>query len=174
MTPESIAAIKTRLEKSIETLENQVSMLKNDLDVINSYLAKNEHLNKDLKQKLAHEQTATEQQLNANKKLIEELKQVNVEEANAPQLVSDLEKETISMLERMQQKVQAKEIVSDLYEDIADDTKKHADTFEQKATSVENPEEEVKHIKANQDMEKAVKKLKDQDALKALKDKLGM
>ncbi|MBT31351.1 MAG: hypothetical protein CMO01_16980 [Thalassobius sp.] len=184
MTQEEIQAIKERLEKSISTLEEQTTALKQDLKTISEFLNKTTP-DDDLSKKINAHQQATESQIEANKELIEQIKEVKeseVKEADTS-MVSKLEQETLAMLNRMQQKVNAREILSDLYQSQAKkQATQQSDADPIAPTPPETPqppktesiEDEAKKIRAEQDMENTVKKFKDQDALNELKKKLGL
>ena len=172
MTAEEMAAIKKRLEQSISTLEKQTQTLKKDLEALNTFLDKKEDVDPTISKKINEHEAATRKQVEANQALLNELEDIDQQSKNAPELISELEKRTVAMLNRMQDKVSAKEIISDLYEEVAE----NPPTPETKEVIQEtvNPIEEAKQIKNEQEMEKTVKKLKDKEALDDLKKKLGM
>ncbi len=191
MTQEEVEAIKKRLEQSINSLESQTTALKNDLKAINEFLEKKENLKPKVAEKLNEAESKTQEQIKANQKLLDELASVDKKEYPEPNHISDLEERTVAMLERMQQKVSAREIISDLYEDLKSEVKPEENndpkntenqsaessdesSAESSAEKVEDPIEEAKKIRAEQEMENTVKKIKDQDALDELKKKLGM
>ena len=119
MTAEEIAAIKKRLEQSISTLEAQTQVLKNDLKALNTFLEKKEDVDPAISKKITEQEEATRKQVEANQALLNELGEIDTQSANKPELISELEKRTVAMLNRMQDKVSAKEIISDLYEEMA-------------------------------------------------------
>jgi len=124
------------------------------------------------KQDSCYGMTAARKQVEANQALINELEDMDKQATHTPEFISELEKRTVAMLNRMQQKVSAKEIISDLYEDIAENPP--APEVKEVVQETVDPIEEAKQIKNEQEMEKTVKKLKDQEALDDLKKKLGM
>ena len=178
MTQEEIKAIKERLEKSIITLEEQTAVLKKDLETITHFLNNEPELDDELSAKLSSHQHSTQNQIAANKELLSQFEEVNeeVNEENVS-LISNLEKETVAMLKRMQHKVNTGEMLSDLYESESKKTKTTEPAKDNTIPNKEKPEsleEEVKKIKAEQEMENTIKKFKDQDALNDLKKKLGL
>ena len=172
MTPEEIAAIKKRLEQSISTLEEQTQVLKNDLKTLNTFLEKQENLDPVISEKINEQEAATRKQVAANQALLDELDGIEEKAKASPETMSELESRTVAMLHRMQQKVSAKEIISDLYEEIADT--QPSPEIKQAPKKAADPIEEAKKIRNEQEMEQTVKKIKDKEALDELKKKLGM
>jgi DNA repair exonuclease SbcCD ATPase subunit len=172
MTPKEIAAIKKRLEQSITSLEEQTITLKNDLKALNDFLEKKDDLTPDISQKISEQEAATRKQVAANQALLHDLGKIETETNTSPEIISELEKRTLAMLHRMQQKVSAKEIISDLYEEMGQAPP--APEIKQGPKKVADSIEEAKKIRTEQEMEQTVKKIKDKEALDELKKKLGM
>ncbi len=167
MAKSEIENIKERLQKAISVLEAQTTMLKKDLARLSELDLGEES------EEVAQQVEATKEQIGANEEVIEKVKS-----SKAESLVSDLEREAVGMLERMQQKIQAQEILSGLYEKeikeeeppTSESSQESEVDTEKEKTAEESDEEFFKDL----EMESLVDKLKKQDALEAFKKKMGL
>ncbi|MDW7693466.1 hypothetical protein R9C00_01830 [Flammeovirgaceae bacterium SG7u.111] len=166
MAKSEIENIKERLQKAISVLEAQTTMLKKDLARL-SELGLGEE-----SEEVAQQVEATKEQIGANEEVIEKVKSTKAES-----LVSDLEREAVGMLERMQQKIQAQEILSGLYEKEIKDVEEVAESEnsgEAEAVEEKSQKESDEEFFKDIEMESLVDKLKKQDALETFKKKMGL
>ncbi len=189
MTPEELENTERKLQQAIEQLEQQTRGLKEDLAAIRQHIAGSQQQPGQSQaqvqklEKLKELEKLTEGQLKENAAFLGELKEdLQQKPADAP-LVSRLERETLNMLNRMQQKVTADEELSDLYQKHAtgsasqtgtttQQTDKSGGVEQQRTSPRQEPEQGPANWKAGQDMEKTVERLRQQDALDELKKKL--
>jgi hypothetical protein len=190
MTEIELKSIEERLQQTIRLLEVQTAALKQDLSLVSKTLAEKGEptATEDVKrvEQLADELEKQAQQ--AKQALLENVGEVKEEAKTTPEtplkhfseMASKWEKETLSMLERMQQKIYAKEVLGDLYNQFAKSpvvppVAPSAEPPVERATvpppPVSIPEtdplEEAK-------MEAKVREFKQKDALDDLKRKLGI
>ncbi|MEN7549876.1 hypothetical protein AAG747_18265 [Rapidithrix thailandica] len=174
MNAEELKNIKERLEKTIQTLESQTNTLKNDLNLIKEYLAKpdqeknsqGEQFVNELKEQ-AHN---TENQIEINQGLLQKLKSTQTESTDSKDYYDRLGEEAISLLQRMKDKVSQQEILSELYRTVTPASKES----DKEEKTKEEPQAPPSDPKADLEFEKKLQKFEEEDALAALKKKMGI
>ncbi|MBX2842058.1 MAG: hypothetical protein KTR26_09810 [Flammeovirgaceae bacterium] len=165
MDNNALLKIKERLNNTIKVLEEQTAALKGDLNQVNQILEGGKDTLNKVGENLKKELVDTRSKIEENKEKLENLSENDLKSTSIDYF-SELEKETIAMLHRMKDKVKSNEVLADLYETVQKNTK-------EPITSEQNePEDELKKIQDERDLEKKVEGFKKMDALNDLKNKL--
>eukprot|EP01023_Acetabularia_acetabulum_P048094 TRINITY_DN50765_c0_g1_i3.p1 TRINITY_DN50765_c0_g1~~TRINITY_DN50765_c0_g1_i3.p1 ORF type:complete len:207 (-),score=46.06 TRINITY_DN50765_c0_g1_i3:51-590(-) len=172
MDNSGLIKIKERLQKTISALEDQTRALREDLIQVNQLIEGEE---KDLSragEELKKQLVETKIKIDENKEKLESLSE---EDLNSTEIefISDLEKETIAMLHRMQDKVNSNEVLAELYKEVQENKKTSTSSAGQPEKESElSPEKELKKLRDEKELEEKVEEFRKTDALNELKNKL--